>query len=290
VTKPPIPDDAPSERDWKSTAEAAKAWSDVAIRLLIVVAVGLLLTSPGLFPFLKQFIVKSGEVNIFGSKFEISQTGSLIPGLEVTDGRLLLQGKDISALPDTIDRLTTANTELQQINSDLTGRVKTISDVLSQVTGQRDDANRTLVGLKQSVPGVKPVETAELDKKIEQLGQTSQVGAPPVAAVNPVPQAAATPDLNFGVAFSADVDKDQAMTEVNKAQGLGTAPIGLFRREKYVRSVAAFPTRDAAARALPTYRGKWPSAYIVDFRTWCPAAFSASFNPGPTPSEIDCRF
>ncbi|HEY4042064.1 MAG TPA: hypothetical protein VGM32_09505, partial [Rhodopila sp.] len=46
-------------------------------------------------------------------KFEISEIGSLIPGLEIRDGRLLLQkGKDISTLPDTIDQINTRNTEL----------------------------------------------------------------------------------------------------------------------------------------------------------------------------------
>lgn len=282
---------------WTSAAEAAKAWSDVMIRLLIAVGIALVLIAPGLFPFLKQFTVKSGEVNIFGSKFEITEIGSLIPGLEIKDGRLLLQGKDISTLPDTIDRTNTANTELRQTNSNLSDQIKSIGNLLEQVTKQRDDANRTLASLKQSSPGIKPMETSELDTKIQQqLAQIQQHitdDANAVTTDKAAPIAAAPPDLIYGIAFSADTNKEQAMDEVRKAQsikGSMSVAIWLFQRQKYVRSVAAFPTHDAAVTALPSFRAIWHGAYIVDFRTWCPAALSATLNPGNILGEIDCRF
>jgi hypothetical protein len=280
-----------------SAAKAAKAWSDVVIRLLIVLGIALVLIEPGLFPFLKQFTVKSGEVNIFGSKFEISEIGSLIPGLEIRDGRLLLQGKDISALPDTIDQTNTANAELRQVNNDLSGQVKTISGLLEQVTKQRDDANRTLLSLRQSTPGIKSVETGELDTKIQQqlaqIQQRTTDDANAATSDKAASAAAVPPDLIYGVVFSADANKEQAMDEVRKAQGIKgvlSATIWLFQRQKFVRSVAAFPTHDAAASALPTFRAVWHGAYIVDFRTWCPVALNGPLNPGTTPGEIDCRF
>ena len=263
---------------------------DVGIRVAIVLLVLLILVQPSLFPILKQFTLKSGEVNIFGSKFEITEIGSLIPGLEVSDNRILLQGKDISTLPDQIDRLTTANAELQQANAALQEHLKSTSTLLTEVTQQRDDANNQLVSLRQNVPSAKPVDTAAIDSRIQQqMTQTQQLAA--AAPPTQIAQAAApASSLLFGVAISSDTSRDNAMTEVNKARKAGTAPIGLFRREKYLRTVAAFATREAATAALPAYRGIRQDAYIVDFRTWCPAAVNTSLTNGDAPTEVDCRF
>ena len=274
---------------WASAATTARAWLDVSIRVAIMLLVLLVLVEPGLFPFLKQFTLKSGEVNIFGSKFEITEVGSLIPGLEIRDNRILLQGKDISTLPDTIDRVTTTNSELQQANAALSEQLQSTGNLLAEVTRQRDEANQQLLALRHNVPNVKPLDTGALDARLQQqMKQTQQLAAVPAPAVAPAAVAAAS--LLFGVAFSSDVNHDQAMVEVRKARKVTKAPIGLFQRAKFVRSVAAFPTRDAALAALPVFRSIRHDAYIVDFRTWCPAAVSTSLSDGDTPSEVDCRF
>lgn len=272
------------------SAAAARAWIDVLLRVVIAGLVLLVLLEPGLFPILKQFTLKSGEVNIFGSKFEISEIGSLIPGLEVRDNRILLQGKDISTMPDTIDRLTTENSELQQANAVMTEQLKSSNGLLQDVTRQRDEANQQLVALRQHEPSAKPLDTAALDTRIQQQIKQTQQLAVARAALAPVQAAAIPTSLVFGVAFGSDITHDQAMTEVNKARKVSNAPIALFQREKYLRSVAAFATRDAATAALPTFRSVRSDAYIVDFRTWCPAALNTLFSDGDTPTVIDCRF
>jgi TolA-binding protein len=271
-------------------AVAARAWIDVLLRVVIAGLVLLVLLEPGLFPILKQFTLKSGEVNVFGSKFEITEVGSLIPGLEIRDNRILLQGKDISTMPDTIDRLTTAYSELQQANVVISEQLKSNDGLLQEVTNQRDEANQQLVALRQNVPSAKPLDTAALDTRIQQQIKQTQQLATVRMALAPVQAAAAPTNLVFGVAFGSDTTHDQAMTEVNKARKVSNAPIALFQREKYLRSVAAFATREAATAALSMFRSVRPDAYIVDFRTWCPAALNRSFSDGDTPTVIDCRF
>ena len=280
---------------WKSAGEAARAWSDVATRISIVLAVAVILIKPGLFPFLKQFTVKSGEVNVFGSKFEVAEIGTLILGLEIKDGRLLLQGRDISSLPDTIDQLTTVNGQLQRSNQELTDRLKALSNLLTQVNQQRDDLTRFVQQPNRKAPSINQIDTKSVDQEVQQsLAQVRQqdaaAGAVLAQTAQVASQSAAAPILIYGIAFSADVQKENAMTELRKAQGFSDAPVLLFQRERYIRSVAAFLMRDTALKALPKFHEKWPTAYVVDFRTWCPAALSILPAIGPELREIDCRF
>ena len=146
-----------------AAAVAARAWFDVAIRILITLVVVLVLTWPSLFPFLAQFALASGEVNILGSKFTIRQVGNQVSGLEIHGNKLLLNNQDISAFPDTIDKLTTANHELQQTNVTLAAQLKSANDLLTQVTQQRDKANSQLIALQQRVPNVEPIQPAALE-------------------------------------------------------------------------------------------------------------------------------
>jgi uncharacterized membrane-anchored protein YhcB (DUF1043 family) len=268
--------------DWKSSADALKSYVDVALRLLIAVAIILVLVAPGLFPFLTRFTVKSGEVNIFGSKFEIAEIGTLIPGVEIRENRILLQGKDISTLPDTVARLTTTNNELTQANKDLSDHLKEATSLLDQLTKDAQNPNQ-------------PPKSVEYVQKLQQQQQQLQtkvaeteISAKALAVTAVAPASPST--LSFGVVFSADKNKEQAMDEAKKAPGLSDAPIALYSREKLVRSVAGFATRDAAVAALPPFRAKWPGAYVIDLRTWCPAASTVVAPAGNAPAEIDCHF
>ena len=92
------------------------------------------------------------------------------------------------------------------------------------------------------------------------------------------------------MAFISNTNRDLAIAALHQAREISPAPAALFQREKYLRSVAVFASRDAATAALPAFRQKWHDAYIVDFRSWCPAAVNATVSSGDPPTDIDCRF
>jgi hypothetical protein len=261
--------------DWKSFTEAIKSCMDIALRLLIAILIILVLVAPGLFPFLGRFMVKSGEVNLFGSKFEVAEIGTLMPGLEVRDNRIFLHGTDITTYPDTVDRLTTANNELTRANKDLSDKLTQLSSLLAQIKNAPDPT----AGDVSSVIQQKAKSIVEQIAGIE--SSTKQLAAPAVAAT--------APSLFYGLVFSGDRNKDEAMFEVNKAKALG-APISLYLRENSIRSVAGFATREAAVAALPSFRAHWQGAYVVDLRTWCPAGAPMAPPVGDTTAEVDCRF
>jgi hypothetical protein len=242
--------------------------------LLIAILIILVLVTPGLFPFLSRFMVKSGEVNLFGSKFEIAEIGTL-PGLEVRDNRIFLHGTDITTYPDTVDRLTTANNELTRANKDLSDKLTQLSSLLGQVK----NAPNSTPGDVSSVIQQKAKSIVEQIAGIE--SSTKQLAAPAVVAI--------APSLFYGIVFSADKNKDEAMFEVNKAKALG-APISLYRRENSIRSVAGFGAREAAVAALPSFRAHWQGAYVVDLRTWCPAGSPMAPPIGDTTPDVDCHF
>jgi hypothetical protein len=243
------------------------------------------------------FTVKSGEVNIFGQKFEIAEINSMLPGLEIKDNKLWLQGKDISSLPDTIDQLTTANAELTRQyndlvrkNKDLLGKVTELSGMLDQAVQQRDAAARLLAGQGHDAVPATVATSAITDQRTRILLEAQQfVAAKAITDAFPAAAAPSVTSLTFGIAFSADSDKEQAMTEVRKAASIPDTTIGLYRREKYMRSVAAYPTREAAMSALPRFQAQWPHAYIVDLRGWCPAGATTVPASANAPAEIDCR-
>jgi len=262
--------------DWKAGTEAIKSCMDIALRLLIAVLIVLVLVSPRIFPFLDRFLVKSGEVNLFGSKFEIAEVGTLMPGLEVRDNRILLNGNDITSYPDTVAKLTTANTELTRANQDLSDKLKQLTSLLAQNQNEPgatpQAASNTIQQQAKSIYG----QIAEIERSTKQLATPAVI--------------AAAPSLNFGLVFSGDRNEDEAMHEVNKVKGLSNAPVSLYRRENSIRSVAGFTTREEAAAALPTFRTKWPGAYVVDLRTWCPAGAPMAPPVGNTTLQVDCHF
>jgi hypothetical protein len=271
-----------SAMDWKTFADALKSFVDVALRLLIALAIILVLVAPGLFPFLTRFTIKSGEVNIFGSKFEVAEIGTLIPGVEIRENRILLQGKDISTFPDTVAQLTTANNELTKANKDLSEHLKEATSPLTQLTKDAQNPNPP----SKSVEYVEKLQLQQQQLQTKVAQSESSAKALAVSAV----AAAAPISPTFGIVFSADKNKQEALHEVEQAQGLSHAPITLYSREKLIRSVAGFTTRDAADAALPPFRAKWSGAYIVDLRTWCPAATTVVALVGKGPAEIDCHF
>jgi hypothetical protein len=142
------------------------------------------------------------------TKFEISEVGTLIPGLEIRDNRILLQGKDISTLPDTVDKLTTANHELVQANQDLSNQLKQVNSLLDQLTKNRDGANQ------QSDKADQFVKTLQAQ---QQQIQTTVAAAQNSARALTAPAVAPTEaTLTYRLVFSADKSKVAAMEKVDK--------------------------------------------------------------------------
>jgi ABC-type transporter Mla subunit MlaD len=171
----------------------------------------------------------------------------------------LLQGKDISTLPDTVDKLTTANHDLVQANQDLSNQLKQVNSLLDQFTRNRDGANQQSDKADQFVRTLQ-----EQQQQIQTAVAAAENSARALTATAVAPMEAT---LTYGLVFSADKSKEAAMDEVNKAKSLSNGAIALYHREKSIRSVAGFPTREAAVAALPAFRAKWSGAYIVDLRT-----------------------
>lgn len=262
--------------DWKSATEAIKSLMDISLRLLIAVLIILILVNPGLFPFLSRFMVKSGEVNLFGSKFQVAEIGTLVPGLEVRDNRIFLNGTDITTYPDAVAKLTTDKNILTRANQDLSDKLKQLTSLVAQV--QQEPG---------SIPGATSSAIQQKAKSI--YGQITEIESSTKLLATPAVIATA-PSLVFGLVFSGDRNEDEAMDEVKKAKRLSGAPISLYRRENSIRSVAGFETRESAATALPGFRGQWPGAYVVDLRTWCPAGAPMAAPTGGATPEVDCHF
>jgi hypothetical protein len=276
------------------TPGQVKDWIDVIVRILAILAIGLVLTFPGIVPLLHYFLVTHGEVNVFGQKFEFSQTSALAPGLEIKDGKLFLAQKDITTYPDMVARLQTANDELTVANKQLATQISDTAKLLEEVKKQRDAANGQLANLQASTPAAKPIQTEALDSQVnQQLKQNQKQIAKSTTAVPVLAAGPSAAVLLFGVVFSSDTTADEAAYEVKKAHELFTSyAIATVKRGRFIASMAVFPTREAAAAALPNFQkeARWRGPYIVDFRTWCPAALTATFSNDAPTAGIDCGF
>jgi hypothetical protein len=176
-------------------------------------------------------------------------------------------------------------------NVELSAQLKSTIELLDKTQQQRDQANQQLITLREKIPTVTPLQTTSLDSQIKnQIEENQQLTARLSSSQQRQPESAAF-SLFFGIAFSSDGTQGQAMTEVKKAQQLPPVPIVLFQRQKFLRSVALFPTRELATAALPSFRSKVRAdSYIVDLRTWCPAGLNATITASDPPQTIDCRF
>lgn len=298
---------APAPERW---AAAARVWTDVAIRVALVLAVTLILIDPGRIPLLKQFVVKSAKINMFGQELEVAQIGSLFPSVTIEGDKLLLKGQDVSLLPDENARLRTSNSQLEKEKAELTGQITRISALLKEAIERRETAAVTPARPPDAPTPARPPDAATparppavttpatpsdtetltglLGKlQQEQQAHASAVYAAPAVAPEPVPASTALP---FGIVFGADSSRDAAMDEVRKAEKISKAPITLFKRQGTIRSVAGFATRDDANAALPVFARMRSDSYVVDLRSWCPAAFAAGASATGTPPLVDCKY
>jgi hypothetical protein len=82
------------------------------------------------------------------------------------------------------------------------------------------------------------------------------------------------------------------MHEINTARGkeeLKKFQFSLFKRGKYLASVAMLPNRESALFGLAAIQSLgWKGPYLVDLHTWCPAALTTSLSSGNAP--VDCGF
>jgi len=280
-------------------AQAARTWVDVLIRVLIVAAVAVVLVWPSAFPVLKRFALTSGKVNIMGSEFDIVEL-ALFKGVTVDGGKLLLQGVDVNTLYDSNQQLIQANKDFATQNADLKTQLDRTAALLEQVKQQRDDANQQLVALQSAQHPARPIDTAHLDTQIaavqlstKQLESvTSAVKIAAQVAQMATQQAAETGGTTppAAIVFGAVKDRDKAAENAAKARDITDAPIALYARGGFVRTVAGFPSREDAIKILPKFHEIWDDAYVVDTRAWCPAAVVTAAGTDSTPSQIDCKF
>ena len=124
-------------------------------------------------------------------------------------------------------------------------------------------------------------------QKQQQEHKETTYAAPDIAPAPPVQSII----LPFGIVFGADVTREAAMDEVKKAKAFSTAPITLYKREGSIRSVAGFMTRADANQALPDFAAKVRrDSYVVDLRSWCPAALAPGAPASGTPPLTDCKY
>jgi hypothetical protein len=244
---------------------------DLFQRLLLWIALAVLLFSPGWVPLLDRFIVETTEINLFGQKIKVTDKRSLnVPGLEITkEGRVLLNGQDISLLPGEIERLRSEN-EL------LTSKLKDTSQKLDQAASASGD-----------------------QKELEQLAQsTREVADRAQAATARQTHGTRTVSPEFAVILSSDttLGPGGAADEIKDARGWAAKQkpepeVRVFLRNGYYATSVIFYSRDAAQDALLSLRKIFQSSpYVADLRSWCPASQQATPVDESGTQVIDCGF
>jgi uncharacterized protein YdbL (DUF1318 family) len=278
------------------TAAILKDWIDLVVRVIIIIGLTLFIVTPERFPLLKFFVVTHGKVNILGSEVEFVQNPALNGVLKLKDNNLFLGVDNINDIPDKIARLQSGNESLTNVNQNLSKQLGETQDLLKEISRQRDDAFQQLAQLQHGNLESSLKSPQISDKKIEEQLQENQKSIKYSESIAPTSEHAQTQSvesMTFGVVFSSDTKSDEAMTEINKARTkevLKKSNITLFKRGKYLASLALFPTREAAAVGLAAIQslGEWKGPYIVDLHTWCPAALTTSLSSGS--EMIDCGF
>ncbi|MGE0418552.1 MAG: hypothetical protein AB7O80_17260 [Acetobacteraceae bacterium] len=298
--------DPPPPAASRSIVDTARAWVDVAIRCSAVAVIAVALISPGTFPILAKVTLKGAKVNILGSEFEIAQTGPDFPGLKIENGKLLLNGQDISALADELAKQKSANALLLDANERLGKQIGQAAADLARYAGTQAarpppapaPAPTTGSTTAEAEPPAEPVRPASgrdasalaaLQRQVQTLQTDVGSVRQAVTAVETPPSQAST-GMVFGIVYGADQTVDAAMTEVRNAMKLSKAPMVLLKRQGWFRSLAVFPTRDAATGELPAFSRFRNGSYVVDLRTWCPAGLPLPPPAGDKPAVVDCRF
>lgn len=276
----------------KEFAASCSAALDVMQRLLIWIGLAIVLIAPGWVPLLDRFVIETTEVNILGQKLKVTDTrrlpGASVPGLTIEDGKVKLNGEDISLLPGERDRLRSEVATLR-------------ADKLA-LSRQLEDASRQMSALARA-----PTQQPAQQQALEQLAQGARQAVEsvqPVGAARPSPTAApAAPPTQAAVAgFMVLLASDTtagaggALDEVTQARtwvkaNAPEAKVQVFRRNSYYATAVVFAHQDAAQAALRPLRQAFRSdAYIAEVRSWCPAALRATPRREEGLEVIDCGF
>lgn len=251
----------------KAFAESLGLVLDLLQRFAIYLLLALVLTMPGCFPLLDRFVFETTEVNLLGTSLKVTDTRR-IQGLEVRDGRLLLNGEELNELPDKLAR---ARSDLAVVMAE--------NERLGQ---QLAEASRNLERLAAAPPAAagpdRPAVSRALDTEARRLAAVvAEAQQTQAARSEPAPAPAREPA--FGIVFGGDRTIRSAMDEVARARSAGPAPVSLWLRQGFWRGLALFETREAARAALPRYTAFRPDAYVVDLRSWCPNVTTRSPDP-----------
>lgn len=74
----------------------------------------------------------------------------------------------------------------------------------------------------------------------------------------------------YGIVVSAGKQDDLAAYEVAQLEKQGYSNVAVFDRQRFLRTVARFPDKDSAEKALPNIQGYRKTAYIINLDKWCP--------------------
>ena len=115
-------------------------------------------------------------------------------------------------------------------------------------------------GVKQSIE-----ETRSIDRGLKASAEVTE------SVLRLAPPQKTEDSGAWAIVVSADKLIDQARHEVRRAKDLGYSSVAVFDRSGLFRTVIQFPDKARAEEALPKIRNELQdSAYLVDFRTWCP--------------------
>ena len=271
----------------KELAASLSAAMDVVQRLLIWVGLALILVAPGWIPLLDRFVLETTEINILGQTFKVTDTrqlpGAKVAGLAVEDGKVKLNGEDISLLPGERDRLRQQVSALEQEKLDLIRKL--------------EDASQQLADLARAPAA--PAQQGQIARLAQSTGSAAEtalqaIAALPTAAAPPpaVPAPGPLPIVVLGGDASAAAAADEARKASDWARGQSPAPpVRIYLRNGSYRTTVAFASPEAAQAALPSLRKAFATGpYAVDLRSWCPAAISATPRQEAGVAVIDCRF
>ncbi len=271
----------------KDLADALTKLMDVAQRALIWIVVAVVLLWPQHMPLLDRFVIETSEINILGQTFKVVDTrrvpGASVPGLTVKDGKVLLNGEDISLLLGERDRLRNEIATLTQEKLDLAVKL--------------GEASEQVAALARA-PAAAPQQ-----RELERLAASTQAAAASVmeaamaanstgAGPSGSPVAASLPT----VVVSGDTTASAAADEVKRASGWARtqtpAPdVRVYLRNGSYRTTVMFASQDAAQAGLMALRKVFSTGpYLVDLRSWCPAGIGTAPRQEAGVPVTDCRF
>jgi hypothetical protein len=256
----------------KEGTEVAKNLFDILKSLLLVIAILILVFDRGL---LGRILDRMNA-----SKIAI---GSITVERDAVAASIRANA---DALPKTQEALRAANRELatlkqgyENATNALRASETAVSDLQSRFGGatlppsvaRARDLSRPVLAQARG-------RLQSADRATEQVKTASASAA---VAISDLPGARNT-GAGFGIVFGGHRNNDSASRHLDLGRNLGGG-LHLFLRSGIYRSVAVFPSRQAAYAAVPGYR-RLPSAsgaYVVNLGSWCPGV-------EPATPVVDC--